>query len=235
MKAEHRKELKTNSLQAHLTSLMHGLKEPKRRPSPTVWVLVILAVGLVIAWFVYGAHVRHVRADEWTQFALATDASDGADQKLSTLVNESHGTSVALVAQFQQARRLLESGLQNLSSVQRTQAASNLEEARKLYGTIIQKAGDYPVLKQRALLGRAKAEEALIAVPKAPDSKEMRGSLEQAIQDYTAYLNAADSQAPVAQAVKKHVEELKQNPEKVVAFYKELNRVVDTQIPPTGN
>ncbi|HZU36800.1 MAG TPA: hypothetical protein VFA18_12855 [Gemmataceae bacterium] len=233
MKAEHRKELKTNALQAHLTSLVQGLKEPKHRPSAAVWVIAIVAIGTLVFFWIYRAHVSNVRSQEWTELGTAAATSDMAlaDQKLDDLVKDGRGTSVAVVAQSQKARRLLESGLQGLASTQRADAAKQLETARELYATVAQKAGDWPILKQQALLGEAKAEEALVGFPTKPNSSEFRGNLDRAIEYYKAYLQLADRATPQAQAIQKHVDDLTQHHDQVAGFYKELNRVVDTQMP----
>ncbi len=233
MKAEHRKELKTNALSAHLTSLLHGVTEHKYRPPTAVWALVVVAVGVVLFFWFYSGHVRSMHSQQWEQFGTVTNVGDNttADEQLTTLVNDGRSTSVGLVARFQKARRLLESGLQGLASTGRNQAASDLETARELYGEVAQQAGDYPVLQQRAWLGQAKAEEALVGFPKAPNSSESRGDLKQAIAYYDEYLQHADPETPVAKSVRQHVDELKQNSTQVVEFYKELHRMVDTQMP----
>jgi tetratricopeptide (TPR) repeat protein len=167
MKADHRKELKSNVLSEYLEKFYESLKAGPQSKSTTAWVLLAVAVGVVAAWFYF----RHTAPLPWT------DLQNTDDTKLQTLAEKYRGTPLARVARFQQARDLLARGQLALAAEPK-RAVEDLDRASSLYQDLAIDCNDDPILRDEALLGVATAEEA-------------RGNLEQAKEYYEKLAKAA--------------------------------------------
>ena len=63
----------------------------------------------------------------------------------------------------------------------RVKAADTLQEVRDRYAKLAKEFGDTPELVEEALMGVAKADEVLAAIPKADNPKEPRETLDTAL------------------------------------------------------
>lgn len=231
MKAEHRKELHTNALADRMGRLMQGVKSGRKPTSIVLWVIILLAVGIVILWYSSGGP-NPARSQLWVRLQQDIDQDNPESlADLKKIADENPGTTVGRLAQFQRARRLLgRYGVENLYSPDRAKAITNLQEARQLYEKLAQELNDYPVLRQEALLKIAIAEEALTGVPKAEGSPEKLGSLDNALEDYRRYLAGADKDSPLYKTTVQHVASLEKNKgQNAKDFYAELNRIADIE------
>jgi hypothetical protein len=163
MKAEHRKELKTNALAETLGQAMQGLKEGPSRNTLFVLFVAVVIGALIAAWFYWSSSSQAANSAQW----LKWDSLAGPRQ-LEHYADESdlQGSMQARIARFQIARLNLVDGLQKLGS-NRAEAYKNLHKAADLYEKLATESSDTPVLQQEALMSAAKAYESLGELVKA--------------------------------------------------------------------
>ncbi|MFN4259389.1 MAG: hypothetical protein ACK4RK_08815 [Gemmataceae bacterium] len=222
MKAEHRKELKTNELADRLGRFATKMRTESRTTTFVVIGFVVIVVAILI-WFFVARSAGASRADLWLQVGDAA-ANDNVKQ-LEQLANEQRGSLIGRTAKFQLARILMRQGLRNLGApLQRQQAIEDIEKARALYKELVPQCSDAPLLAQEALMGQAKAEEALIGIPKADNPNESRGSVEVALR---LYEQLAAAQPPTFQTEKaaQYVQLLKEHGARITKFYDELEQM----------
>src|SRR5262249_10183231 len=90
---------------------------------------------------------------------------------------------------------------------------------------LAKECADAPLLAQEAMMGRAKAEEALVSVSNAEKPDEKLGDLDRALEYYRA-LASKYPESILGQQAKAHIKELEDNRSKVESFYVELNELV---------
>lgn len=223
MKAEHRKELETNVLASRLADFVRSVRQGPRRTSIVVWVFVFLALAAGGAWYYYGSVTAQHEAILWVNVDTATAEADL--KKLQELAEDNPGTIPGRTARFQRARIQLHQGLQHLGSpARRTQAIDDLEAARQVYAQLRQETSDAPLLYQEALMGLAKAEEALIGVPSLDKPGEFRGSFDKALEYYEELAQAQPTTFQTESAAR-YAKELRAKAAQVRAFYAELSRL----------
>ena len=226
MKAQQRKQLEKNELADRLVRWWRGDPEHKSKSSPIWWAvlgLIALAVILYVAWHYYSQSALGKRSAAWADVDLATENS-----RLEELAEANRGTEPAWAAKAQLARAALQKGLDELGSeVLRSGAVANIEKARDWYGQLAKDATGDVELQREAALGMAKAEEALIGIPKAENSQEMRGTLARALELYKDTASKYGDSIQGKEAAKRAAE-LEANKDKVDAFYTDLNKSLST-------
>jgi tetratricopeptide (TPR) repeat protein len=233
MKAEHRKELQTNALANSMGRLYEEIRGRPQSASIAVWVLGVLAVVLFVVWY-FSINSSRSRSDLWVQ--IETDSyvksPPEAMGNFAAIAKDSPKTIPGRTARFQEARLLLPQNLQLLGTSERAQAIDQLTRARALYNQLATETGDDPLLRQEALFGAAKAEEALIGAPSKDKPDQTLGSLDKALE---LYRKAADVSADsyVAKQAQAHVKQLEENRAAVEKFYVELNKLASAAPAPT--
>jgi hypothetical protein len=229
MKADHRKQLEKNELAERLHHWWKGTGET--RTSSTFWVilgaLVLIAV-LFFAWKYYNESSLKNRASVWKQIEQANNADE-----LQGIVEANRGTNVGHAAKVALARVLLNEGLNNLPTEQkRITAITSIERARTLYNELIDESKGIALLQRESLLAAAKAEEALVGIPKADNASEYRGNLDRALE---LYERAAQEHAntPQGKEAAERAKDIRENKQKIQQFYEDLNkRYVKSEPPP---
>jgi hypothetical protein len=213
-----------------MEQFVQGMKSTQRPTSVVLWVIITLGVATFVLWTVVGRISARERSREWTVLDRDGNANKVIYLKdLEDLAHDHPGTEAGRIARLQRARILLQDGMDRLcTSRYRVIAKDDLEQARKLYQDLAGRLNDNLVLKRQALLGAARAEEALIA---ASDSDDAPEQLKQALDAYDRYLKAADPESPIAQKVAEHVKQLEKDPHQVANFYNKLNRLADEDAP----
>ena len=112
------------------------------------------------------------------------DEANSRDKLDEIAKNDANGMT-AKVAQLLIARGLLgQEGIDLLSSPkpkERQKAMGNIEKARESFGKLVEIFKDDPLLKVECLLGLAKSEMALVAVPATPGQlTEFKGKVPKA-------------------------------------------------------
>lgn len=184
MKAEHRKQLEKNVLADQMKRFVKGVQSPGSTPI-AVWLIGILAVGLFVAWYA-SKGMSKTNSQLWADIEDDTYNKDPLQAELSfkELARTSPRTIPGRTARFQQARLLLPTAMEELGSPRHTGAGMRLQEARSLYRQLANECGDDPLLTQEALMGAAKAEEALAGVAKEDNPEEAVGNLDEALKLY---------------------------------------------------
>lgn len=216
MKAEERKHLQQNELAATIEGWWKG----NGKVSSTVWIVAaVLVLGglLVYAYFYFSKRDDSTKSAAWLELERATDLS-----QLEKVAEANRGTSVGRAAKLQIARATLQEGLDTLGSeTRRTAAVASVEKARDLYAGLIKELADDPQGQREAMLSAAKAEESLIAIPKADNPQESRGTLDKALEYYEE-LAAKHPDSYQGKLAADRAKEIKENKAAIQAFYQDL-------------
>jgi tetratricopeptide (TPR) repeat protein len=227
MKAEKRKELQTNFLADRMGRLLQGVRTgPQSKSSAAVWVLTILSIGTLLLWYVAGA--RSNRSPLWVKFE--EDALRGDRENLRQLARDNPGTLAARAARFQRARLLLEDGLAKLYSRDSKEAINSVQQARKLFMGLSKECADDSVTASQAILGAAKAEEALVGIPDGDNVEESLGDFDKALQYYRDLVDKyPDTFA--GETARKRLSDLEESRAEVEKFYKDMRQQLLAQAP----
>jgi hypothetical protein len=161
MKAEHRKELKTNALADSLGRALQTMKEgPSQRTM--LWAgVIVLVVVLFLVWRWVKSSSEESDSQLWLRWdGLATQA------EVQKFADEAKGTTQGRMARLQLARLHVRNGVLALGA-SRSDGRQELQEGARAYEALVEDTRDLPVMQQEALLGAAKAYEALGDLPKA--------------------------------------------------------------------
>jgi hypothetical protein len=156
MKAEHRKELKTNTLVATLKSVGQGLKEGPSRRTVVVTGIILLVVLLIVIWFVVKGASDRRASHRWEQLYSASTIDD-----LKDLADKNRNTVQGKAAQLEIARENLIVGLEKLyDRDERPKAIERLKEAADSFESLAKDFKSTPIIVQECLFGAAQAREA---------------------------------------------------------------------------
>jgi hypothetical protein len=221
MKAEHRKELQTNLLADRLGRFYQSLRDGtwKVHPSTKAWMIaaaVVVVAALIIGWRYYSSSVTKSASAEWVRIDDATSLSD-----LEKIVEQDPKGKATRAARFQIARIYLRRGMEHFVSTApnaRQDALSDLDKAAGHYATLADQAKETPLLEQEALLGMAKAKEAMNDLDAARDAYQK--------------LSSKYPQSVSGKEATKRLEKLDKEKEQVAAFYKKLDELAKPSAPP---
>lgn len=159
MKAEHRKELMTNTLANRLGEAMHSVKEGPSRSTLFVLVAIGLVVILVLVWRYLASSADEADSARWFRLdSLSTP------EKLKEFIEDkdAEGHTQGRLARLEEARRSLYEGLRKLGNAgTRKKALEDLQRSAGLYDKLTEECADKPLLHQQVLMGAAKAHESL--------------------------------------------------------------------------
>jgi tetratricopeptide (TPR) repeat protein len=157
MKAEHRKELATNTLANTLGQAIQGMKEGPSRGTVVFLVVVGIALALGFIWVWVSRNREETDSARW----LRWDSLSSPEQLKSFAEDKDVADSLpGKLARFEEARRYLLEGLRDFGS-SHTPAVESLKKAAAAYDKLVDECGDRPLLHQQALMGAAKAHESL--------------------------------------------------------------------------
>ena len=199
MKAEHRKELHTNLLADRLTKLAKNLKSGPSSSSLAIWIGIGLLVLTYIVWRVYSRSATETRAALWSSMNAALQDDAGLQGKLSELAKDNPRTIPGRVARLQLARRHLQDGVRQLPVEPfRKEAVAKLIQARDEFAQLASETAGDSLLGAEALMGQARAEEALASVPNPDDASKPLGDLDKAQKAYEQVVAKYRDSAEVA-------------------------------------
>jgi tetratricopeptide (TPR) repeat protein len=196
MKAEHRKQLETNTLADNLGKLVKGLKHGVSRNAWIVAGIVVVIFCLFLIWRELSFRSQKINATLWYKWDQLDDpeevdkAVEGLSagdkdrlitpaelarireqlefQRLESFAKQNSGTTPGRLARFQTARLALFEGLRDVGQTYlRESALKRLEEAATTYEQLAKDSRDLAVLHQEALLNCGKANESLGRVDEA--------------------------------------------------------------------
>jgi hypothetical protein len=221
MKAEERKHLKENELAERLGRFWQAIASGSTI-NTVIWGVILVVLALGIGWRYYSDATSRTRSAQWTAVEEAFTTDD-----LERIIKDNPGTIAARTAKYHLNRFRMDEALAGVggpTSEERKKAADTLVEVRNRYSDLVRESADEPELVQEAMMGVAKAEEVLAAVPKDDNPNEPRGSLEAARKDYEELAKKYGDSFLGKQAAKR-VAELRDHAPQISAFYDGLMEV----------
>jgi hypothetical protein len=167
MKAEHRKELMTNTLANRLGEAIQGMREGPSRGTILFLVAAGLILLLVLVWRYFSTSAEESASARWLEWDRLT-----SPKELEKFVENKDVQDYmpGRLARLAEARRALYDGLRTLGDpVVRTEAQKNIRKAADLYDKLADELADQPLLHQQVLMDAAKAHESLDEIGKAHD------------------------------------------------------------------
>lgn len=218
MKAEERKHLKENELAERLGRLWQYLASGSTT-NTIIWGLILVGLALAIGWRYYSAATARNRSLEWSAVERASSAAD-----LEQIINDHPGTVVARIARVHLTRYQMDDALARVAaplSDDRVKAANALVDVRARYAELAKEFTDQPELIQESLMGVAKADEVLAAIPKVESPKEPRETLDAAQAAYEE-LAKRYPESYFGKQASKRSEEIKDHKLQIRGFYDSL-------------
>lgn len=214
---EHQKDLEQNALAAKLTTGWDKFKKGQL-VSYRVMAISLIAVTAIGLFFYIRSGKRSEASAQWAELEGA-NSLDLLDEYAKKRPNTASGN----VAQLHAARyKLGNVGIEALGTrdaALQKKAVENIESARDAFEQLVGVFKNDPVMKVQCILGRAKAEAALIGIYKDGHTAEFRGS----VAELTKWLDMLATEAgdtPWGEDAKKFAESLKTGPTR-----EELERV----------
>ncbi len=209
MKAEHRKELETNTLAEGVGHLMQRMKDRPRR-STVGWVIGGLGFLAVLFVVTRSFHMSKVEnAERWAMFELSSKPL------LDNLISTAEDTNPAKAARLEQAWiKFWEYGIKGLGHNPAI-AIKSLDDAYKEYEIIRKQCEGDPTMEPEAIFGMAVIEEtrALLDRKKLDKARELYEAA--AKFDKSAFGDLAGKRLAVLKDEKKKTE--------LVQFYLDLS------------
>jgi tetratricopeptide (TPR) repeat protein len=159
MKAEHRKELVTNTLANRLGEAVQNMKEGPSRGTIIVLSAIGLIVILVLIWRYLATSAEEADSARWLKLDSLT-----TPEQLKAFVEDkdAEGQVQGRLGRLEEARRSLHEGLRQLGNTgTRKKAQEDIHRAAELYDKLADEWADKPLLHQQVLMGAAKAYESL--------------------------------------------------------------------------
>lgn len=159
MKAEHRKELMTNTLAHRLGEAVQSVKEGPSRGTVFALAAVALVLILVFVWRYLAASAEETDSARWLEWdSLSTPGQLKQFVENKEVQEQAQGR----LARLEEARRALHDGLRQLGrGGTRKDALEEIHKAAELYDRLDGEFADKPFLHQQVLMGAAKAHEGL--------------------------------------------------------------------------
>jgi hypothetical protein len=245
MKAEHRKQLETNTLADSLGKMAHGFQQGVPRG---LWLIVggvAVIVVLFYTWRYFSERSQRISSGLWYKWDqldgvesidedvralgdaekqhlpfMFQSVKEGMDLKrLEKFVQENGSSEQGRLARFQLARLYLYEGLRDLGQDRtRARAREHLTKGAKLYAELVKDSRNIPVLHQEALLNCAKANESL-------------GDLDEASKLYKQ-LQITYPKSNLGEVAQKQIERLEKDASEIKVLDTKLKEVPPPPAPP---
>jgi hypothetical protein len=223
MKAEERERLETNALADRLGHWVDRLKAGDITLYRWIGVAVLVVLAVVV-WRYVATSKATVASAQWFQLEHETSLT-----ALDEFAKAYPNTTAGKIARLHEARVWLGpdgiAALQIKDADRRKKAIESIEKARDALGKLADEFKDDLVLRVQCLTGVAKAEEALIGIPKDGKTDEFRGSPEQAAAAYEAAAAAAAG-TPLADDLKAYAQRVRDKKTEVVLVHGQLNNLM---------
>jgi hypothetical protein len=211
------KDLEQNALASRLSRAWTNFKQGKLISYKVMAIILLAAAGLGLWWYVSSERSKGT-SKMWVDFDEAFSIG-----KLEEIAKQGDKNPTARLAELLIARgQLGPEGIEQLSSIQpevRQKAVESIEKAREAFGKLLDQFKDDPVFKAECLLGLAKAEAALVAVPVKQEqptgtgpialTTEFRGKVPKVVEYLDKLTEAAAPNTPWATDSKKLADALR--------------------------
>jgi hypothetical protein len=207
MSTEHR-EIDQTALAARLNRMWGNFKQGKLIGYRVMALFLILIAVVFTVWYI--THERSkANSQRWVSLEEASTQSAYED-----ISKTNPNTLQDRMARFQIARdHLGVNGIELLNAPRpdlRQRGLENVEKAREDLGKLLTEFNDEPVLKAECLLGLAKAEATMVAVPaKEGQLTEFKGSLSKVVEYLDQLAKAVPEDTPWAKDAKKLADSLR--------------------------
>lgn len=221
MKAEERKHLKENELAERLGRFWQTIASGSTT-NTVIWGVILVGLALAIGWRYYSDATSRTRSAQWSAVEEAFTADD-----LERIIKENPGTVAARTAKFHLNRFRMDEALAGIGGPtreEREKAADTLVEVRDRYSDLIRESANQPELVQEAMMGVARADEVLAAVPQKENTNEPRAKLDTARTAYEELAKKYPDSFLGKQAAKRAAE-LADHGTQIRAFYNALMEV----------
>ncbi len=183
MKAEHRKQLETNTLADKIGGFVDSFKEGPSRNAIVYGTVIVVVLLLILIYRWVSGNATSNDSDRWRRWGQVATR-----EELDTFIKEYPDTEQGRLAQFELARLDLVEGQRDLDSpLDRAGALKKVQRAADAYEELAGKPANSPQLNQEALLNAARARETLGQFDRA---KEWYDRL---ARDYPNSLKAKDA------------------------------------------
>jgi len=202
------KDTEQNALATRLGKIWGNFKQGKIISYKWMAILLIVTAAIGVTWYI--VHERKAaNSKRWMDLDEAS--TPDALEEYST---KNPGTIQDRLARLQRARNLLgDSGIELLGASNpelRSRGVANIEKARELFQKLLDDFKGDPVFKAECLLGLAKAEAALVAIPTSPGQlTEFKGSVSKTVEYLDQLAEAAAPNTPWATDAKKLADALR--------------------------
>ena len=244
MKIEHEDQLQKNDLAESLKSLAGKAKGGQFVNLRFVGLAVLLVAVVGVWWYLRGS-AKKSDAEMWRAFdGLSTPDS------FEEFAKGHANTAAGRAARVQQARLMLMQGLQQLTFLSfdaeaRKKTLDAVETARDQFAKLADDYKDDLTMRAQCLEGAAKAELALVGIPKdaGKDSspENSRGTVKKAADFYREYAKTVGDKTPPGEQATKKAADLEANEKTVFDLGSNLNNkfkyrppVEEPKKPPTA-
>ena len=228
MKAEERKHLKENEFQEWLGRAWKSITSGSTT-NTIIWSVILVGLLLAIGWRYYSRTTLMGQSAVWSTLDNA-----GSVEALEAIIKDNKNSMPGRVARFHKTRFEMQDAMSRIagpSYEDRAKAADALESVRDSYRELSKESVKEQPLAEEALMGLAKAEETLAAIPKADNDKEMRGSLDQA-KLYYLDLASRYTKSPLGEQAANRAKALDDRKSAIDGFYKGLTSAFGKPPPP---
>jgi hypothetical protein len=225
MKAEHRKELQTNTLAANMGRLVQRIKtKPQRRT--ILWVILGLVVVIVLlSWWVIHNNRKHRDAVHWME-ALNPDL-----KTLQGDLMQMPKSKPALSARFQLAWVLLwEEGIRKLP--ESFQSLESIRKAQQMYADLAEDCKGVPDLAAEAHYNVAVAQDSLAVIGGEKGLKEAETLYKEVVDNYPDTARAKDARERLKVLQNEHSRQQILELYRTLGFMAQIGRFGGGKMPP---
>jgi hypothetical protein len=224
MNAEHRHDLERNELAAGVQTFVQRAKSGTL-VSPRVLGLVVAAVLILGLWWYLASSGKSAASAQWRDLESVSSKA-GFDDYAKAHAN----TAAGRIARLQLARIQIGpdgfAKLNNRSAEVRGKAIDSVVAAKDELVKLADEFKGDPTLRAQCLDLAAKAELALVGVPKAAGSTEYKGSVEMAVAHLKTLAETVGKDTAAGKAATERAADLEKNREKVVDLGRELESLL---------
>lgn len=232
MNAEHRHELERNELAAGVNTIVERAKSGQL-VSPRILGIVVAAVLILGLWWYLASSGTSSASAQWKDLESVSSKAGFDD------FAKAHANTVAgRIARLQLARiQLGPEGFAKLNSRSADVRDKSIDSVVAAKDELVKLADEFkgdPTLRAQCLDLAAKAELALVGVPKSPGSMDFKGSVEMAVAHYKTLAETVGKDTAAGKAASDRAADLEKNRDKVIDLGRELETLLTPPPPAPG-
>ena len=212
MKAEERKALESNDLASGAATLFDGVKTGHLGGSAWGYRVAGLAASALLigglVWYLF-SESKGAASRAWATLETGTPS------QVADFAEKSGNTLPGQVARLEQARKLLgDDGIGKLTATEReaqNKAIANVEKARELFTQLAGELAKDKTLHAACLAEAARAELALVGIPKTANGSDSLGTVQAAAEFYAKAAAAIGVGTPAGEQFTKRAADLTAN------------------------